>query len=97
MVEAENNVTGASAPVMTIPAVLPAGMERRRPGRREHVDPALIPLLRRKPDAEATLPSLELEEDRLADLGPSRGIVVGIFVSIVIWFGAVLGLMFVLR
>lgn len=72
MVEAENSVTGASTPVSTIPAVLPAGMERRRPGRREHVDPALIPLLRRKPDAEATLPSLELEEDRLADLAPSR-------------------------
>lgn len=97
MVEAENSVTGASTPVSTIPAVLPAGMERRRPGRREHVDPALIPLLRRKPDAEATLPSLELEEDRLADLAPSRGIVVGIFVSIVIWVGAVLGLMSILN
>ncbi len=98
MVDVKNGHTGhQTPPAPVVPAVLPAGMERRRPGRREHVDPALIPLLRRKPDQEATLPAFELHEDRMADLAPSRGIVIGVLVSIVIWVAGVFGVLYLLN
>ena len=88
MVAAKNQAT-AAAPSETSVVVLPAGTERRRPGRQEHVDPALIPLLRYTPDPHATLPAFDLEGDRLADLDPFRGIMIGLVVSAVIWVGGV--------
>lgn len=74
-----------AAPVAAPVTVLPAGMERRRPGRREHVDPALIPLLRRTPELDATLPAFDLENERQADRAPSRGILIGLILSALIW------------
>ena len=69
--------------------VLPAGIERRRPGRRSFVDPALVPLLRRTPDLDAVLPPFDLEKEQIADRAPSRGILIGIAVSVLLWVSGI--------
>ncbi len=92
MVDIDNPAAGPVDCPPPVPALLPAGMERRRPGRREYVDPALVLLLRRTPDLDATLPSFDVNEERLADRAPSRGIVIGILVSILLWIAGIAGL-----
>jgi hypothetical protein len=75
-------------------------ISRRRPGRRDDVHPALIPLLRGtvspNSDAEADIiadaplaaESMEAEKDGLA---PARGIIFGIALSVPIWAVLILG------
>ena len=95
MVETKNQVEPA-APSDTPTVPLPAGLERRRPGRRKHVDQALIPLLRRTPDLDPTLPAFDLEEEWLADRTPLRGIVIGLVVLAVLWAAGIAIVAFVL-
>lgn len=78
------------------PAVPAALTERRRPGRRNDVHPALIPLLRGQvlpppgPDLlwAPRRPGQFKEGD---DLGPARGIGLGVLISLAFW-----GVVFVL-
>jgi hypothetical protein len=86
----------------TGPADAEAGtrLSRRRPGRRDDVNPSLIPLLRGTAsvdvDAESAIIAdapteaerMEAEKDGLA---PARGIMFGIALSIPIWTVLVLG------
>ena len=76
-----------ATPLSDVPHADPALVERRRPGRRMSVDPALIPLLRRTPDLDALLPVFDVEQERLADRAPSRGILWGIIISALLWAG----------
>lgn len=91
MIDTDHSSTAApgldanAKPAMPSAHALSSGMERRRPGRRSHVDPALIPLLRRTPDADVQLPPFDLEEDQMADRAPSRGIFIGVAVSALLW------------
>jgi hypothetical protein len=63
--------------------------ERRRPGRVDNVNPALIPMLR---GCDAAAPHYDLEDgDALA---PARGIVAGLALSSAVW-AAVIGSIFV--
>ena len=79
----------AAVPALDMLQADPEVVERRRPGRRVSVDPALIPLLRRTPDLDALLPVFDLEEERIADRAPSRGILLGIGVSALLWAGGI--------
>ena len=75
-------------------------ISRRRPGRRDDVHPALIPLLRGtvslkgdgEPDIIADAPmaaeSMDLQKDPLA---PARGIIFGLALSVPIWAVLILG------
>jgi hypothetical protein len=75
-------------------------ISRRRPGRRDDVHPALIPLLRGTvtpdsddgpgiiADAPMAAESMDLEKDGLA---PARGIIFGLVLSVPIWAVLVLG------
>jgi hypothetical protein len=66
--------------------------DKRRPGRREHADPSLIPLLRGQaapvPD---TLPEIteteeiSVEPDRRATLSAARGVFLGVALGTLIW------------
>ena len=91
MIDADHSSTAVSGPdanatpAMPSAPALSSGMERRRPGRRSHVDPALIPLLRRTPDTDAQLPLFDFEEDQMEDRAPSRGIFIGVAVSALLW------------
>ena len=64
----------------------PAGWDRRRPGRPDSVNPALIPLLRREqllrpqPAAAMALPGGSAD-----DLAPSRGIAVSAAIGALLW------------
>ena len=99
MAEVDSLIESANAPqtlmtappvVAAPPLVLPSWMERRRPGRREKIYAALIPLLRRKPDQDTLLPAFDLEEERFADRAPSRGIIIGIGISALVWVAGIL-------
>ena len=63
-----------------------AGVERRRPGRREDVNPNLVGLLR-----QAT-PAADLLDERPDDLRAPTGLLVGAGVSALMWAGILLGL-----
>jgi hypothetical protein len=69
----------SDAPSATVTA-LPFG-ERRRPGRVEYTNPALVALLR--------APSAEPDTTEIADdpLAPARGIGVGVLLAIPAWAG----------
>lgn len=61
--------------------------DRRRPGRPEHVSPALIPLLRGDAAPVADEPLQFGDPDQL---GGARGLAVGVVVSAALWAGLVL-------
>jgi hypothetical protein len=75
-------------------------LSRRRPGRRQDVHPALIPLLRgaatldiKDPapfveDAPASLQGVDADKD---DLSPARGILLGVALSVPIWIVLIFG------
>jgi len=54
--------------------------ERRRPGRSQHANPSLLPLLR-----GAATPGTEFAEDTEHCLDPATGIAVGAIISCLIW------------
>lgn len=64
----------------TEPGDTAASPERRRPGRVENVNPALIPLLR-----EETVRDDAVLERAGDDLDPARGIGVGIVLGVLLW------------
>ena len=59
--------------------------DRRRPGRSEHVSPALIDLLRLRPNADVLR-----SEDRKAEnaLGTAQGILLGTVLGLPTWAGS---------
>ena len=73
--------------------------ERRRPGRAEHVDPALLPLLRSGFDPAAVSGDLPLHdiEDNPDPLSPARGIAVALLLSGIFWAGIIVAIHFVIR
>ncbi len=65
----------------------PAGsvtVERRRPGRPTHVSPALVELLRWRPDANAENPA-DHEDDHA--MSAPQGILVGALLGVTLWIG----------
>lgn len=69
--------------------------DQRRPGRLEHVDPSLIPLLRGKPPQVADVlveqGDVATESDRKVTLSAARGIVLGAALGGIIWAGIGVG------
>jgi hypothetical protein len=62
--------------------------DQRRPGRLEHVSPALIPMLRK--------PGQYVDADDSDPLAPARGIAVGLLLSAPLWALIGLGVWFIL-
>jgi len=60
--------------------VAEAEVERRRPGRRSHVSPHLIPLLRGQPVEP-------LDQDEGGELAPAFGVAMCVVLSVPIWVG----------
>lgn len=69
---------GEAAPANDPPA------DRRRPGRTEDVNPALLPLLRRESLLPA--PGVDVEQDD-DDLAPARGVAVSVLIGALLWIG----------
>ncbi len=65
----------------------PAGVERRRPGRRDDVSPHLVTLLRQPAGGAGLRP-----EDTADDLRAPTGLLVSAALSALIWAGLLLGL-----
>jgi len=55
-------------------------VERRRPGRKNIVNPALLPLLR-----GSAAPALDLDDQSESPLRPAKGVLVGLLISGLIW------------
>ncbi len=76
---------GAVQPVPApAPAVSAASKDRRRPGRPDHANPHLIPLLRTTETEAAAAPGTadELPENTLA---PVQGLIFGLALSVPLW------------
>jgi hypothetical protein len=99
-------IAGASAPVgevqfraATEEGALSRQKDRRRPGRADYNNPALIALLRGPQPSEETPPpasdqpgvaeaSLQADDDFDADQGmPARGILIAVMLSVPLWMG----------
>jgi hypothetical protein len=73
----------------TAPAEVSVVVDRRRPGRIEHKNAALIAILRRPPPGSAEALSSTLDDESLEtttdDLISARGIVIGLLLSAPLW------------
>jgi hypothetical protein len=81
----------------------PVVADRRRPGRVNYAQSALIELLRQKPggatveEADPTSVEADATDETSDGLAPARGILVGILLSVPIWCLSAAGLWFWLR
>ena len=62
-----------------------AKLDRRRPGRSEHVSPHLIPLLRNAAALEISLDDAPVDDRVQDDFGPLKGIIAGLGLAIPLW------------
>ncbi|MBN9559944.1 MAG: hypothetical protein J0H14_04335 [Alphaproteobacteria bacterium] len=72
-------------------------IDRRRPGRPEHVSPHLIPLLRNAAEAEIPPDDAPVADRTQDDLGPAKGILAGLGLAIPLWGLIGLAVWWVLR
>jgi hypothetical protein len=61
---------------------LPVSSDRRRPGRADYSNPALIDLLRGTPSA---IKPAEPQAERRDDLAPAKGILMGLLMVVPFW------------